>query len=1188
MESAQLSRWREAVEGIDLVSEDSREQLNQLYSVMVTQLRQRFQSATFTAAARSLDQKRAEESADPDTETERLWELASHHPGAVTNQPVWKLLLLGGKGLIGKKESIDEEQLFPFAQVEGFWQEVQRRYKDDYYNKLLLSYTALLPLDKHPFRKNPLIRALYEAGDVVSATDLKNLEWQTDALDSYSNGTLLPVKDSLASLEDPEFPLPGALNSPAVDDLMRALAPVFWEGDELFNLVFNRGWGSEGVFLDASPVADQLVALSKTKLVERGVRVHTESLLPAEVYERLSKHRNSGPKSEVAQCVHTPSEILEELSQSSSKEIVYPLARNPMTPFPVLRQLMDWGGWGAKTVQRHVQDNPAYVGGEAWQLMEMGRLQLQIDQRKKDVLLACLNLLASEPDPMDGLRLLLNATLWASWRLEPSTLRLQMIQKGWASEELLQAAAWSWHWLERLAVARSPHAPATALTKLQGDGLPFIRHAALQPRRSAYDAAAATAPGGWKQQLVDLASSDPINCVRHPRFQEWLEEEPVLVTELLQEQHRKILAADDLPVCYFEWRLSQGTEGDQLRLLLHPQVPQAALDLLVGHETGTDQLVSMLPESRQGIQVDLVASTAASHRNQTNPELLRCSLLALQKPHWDDLTPHEIAFFVMGFYNPADVSLLNTPALLKLILHPHGSSLLRRHIGQELDNRGDTLTDFLGGYAMGNAIGTYARLQGKEHALNQLKIGGQLLGLEEISDGLRAQFIPVVADLAAEVFILKDLAQWLEELFTVWPAVLSKKDTRKLLSSARVKQRLVAICFGALDEVQMEQLASDSRDEARFALALLRSCPGTVLEKLTKDRNPLVRKAAFQNMGCPISLLVAAAEKNELVTSLLRNPETPEASGQRLLSNYTVSSYLSHTTPKIRIEAAQIFCWTPLLMEMVVARLDADLLRSFSYDLKRDDPPLRDRPYSSDLLTWMAKGQLQIDPDRDLTSLRELAAFHPKTPLPVLEVLAQDHSDAVLRAVASNPSCPKELHHVLRDRGVAREWVQPSVIASPSYPKEWLAEWAADTDPDHRAMVTRHPYCPKELLVQLLGDTKKTSEHGPFPRCTVAEVAANSPVLTTLWDPADFQAAALALLRSTKPSRGRRLALRSPHCPPELLRRCTTSLDWRERHDVASHPATPSRLLKALQQDSNQHVRQAVSARIEPPSTVAS
>jgi hypothetical protein len=58
-----------------------------------------------------------------------------------------------------------------------------------------------------------------------------------------------------------------------------------------------------------------------------------------------------------------------------------------------------------------------------------------------------------------------------------------MIHQGHANHDLLMAAAWSWHWQERLAVARSPHAPDPALEKLRSDGLPFIRHAASQPRR---------------------------------------------------------------------------------------------------------------------------------------------------------------------------------------------------------------------------------------------------------------------------------------------------------------------------------------------------------------------------------------------------------------------------------------------------------------------------------------------------------------------------------------------------------------------------------------------------------------------------------------------------------------------------------------------------------------------------------
>ena len=477
MIEGQLPRWRQAIEAIDLCAEDARQRLNQLYTEIINQLRQELRAATFTAAAPSLDQKGGAEAANPDTKIERLWELASHHPGEVVSNPIWSLLLLGDKGLIGKDDYIDERQLFPFAQVEGFWLEVHRRHKEDWHGKLLLSYTALLPREKHPFRGHPLIKALYDASDVLSAADLKNLELQTDELDSYGKGMLQPVQESLNSLNNPGFTLPGKLEASIANDVLLALGPVFAEGDELLDLVFSRNsWGSDkGVFLDASPIADLLLAMPKTKLVDSGVCIYDNTLYPAEVYERLARHRNSGPQSEVAACIHTPAEVFEQLAHSTSKEIIYPLACNPMTPISVLHQLMNWSGWGAKTVQSYVQANSAYTGGEVWQLMEMGRLQLQTDQRKKDVLLACLQLLSSHPDPLDGVRLLLNASLWARWRLEPSTLRLRMIQKGWASEELMLAAAWSWHWLERLAVAKSPLAPAMALTKLQSDGLAFIR-----------------------------------------------------------------------------------------------------------------------------------------------------------------------------------------------------------------------------------------------------------------------------------------------------------------------------------------------------------------------------------------------------------------------------------------------------------------------------------------------------------------------------------------------------------------------------------------------------------------------------------------------------------------------------------------------------------------------------------------
>jgi len=1166
----QLTSWRQSIEAIDLVAENSRQQLNQLYTEIVTQLKQEFHSANFTIAAPSIDQKRAAEAADPGTVTERLWELCSHHPGEVANNSVWALLQLEGTGLIGKEEHIDDENFFLFAQVEGFWHEVCQIFKEDYYVELLLSYTALLPLEKHPFPAQPLIQALYGAGDLLSATDLKSLELKTDEFGRYGKSMLQPIKESLIWQEDPEFPLPGNLKSPIISDLLLALAPVFAEGDDLFELVINGSWGDGVVFLDASPLADQLLHLSKTQLAIRGVRVDSETLMPTEVYQRLANHRNSGPQSEVASCIHTPAEVLEDLSNSTSKEIIYPLARNPMTPVSVLRQLMNWGGWGAKTCQNYVQNNPAYAGGEVWQLMEMGRLQMKTDQRKKDVLLACLDLLASETDPLDALRLLLNASIWSRWQLEPSTLRLKMIQKGWASEELMLAAAWSWHWLERLAVARSPLAPATALAKLQGDGLPFIRHAALQPRCSVEAVAAAASPSGWMGQLAVLAAADPVACVRHPRFAEWLNQEPDRVASLLSKQHRTILAAKDLPAEYFCWRISQLSEREQLRLLMHREVPQEALNQLVRYDAEHDKLISWLPEKKQGALADLVTSSAASHHQQTNPELLSCSLTELGKGDREVLMPHEIAFFVMGFYKSVDVSLLHIQDLLKLLLHPGASHNLRHHLGVELDkcrDEWDALNDNRAFYFLRTAINAYPFNHYQENELVQLKIAGRLLGLNEISDGLRDWFIALIADLADRILIDGQRNEFLKTPVEPWPALLSEKVTKKLVSSSDIRKRLVAVCFGELNEVQMEALSIDSREEIRFALALLRSCPKHVLQKLSAEKNILVNKAAIQNRNCPV-----ITPKETQGRSRLRNPNLPEEIARDLLmgKGQPHHTYMNH--------AAEILCWTPSLMQEVLDSMESDQLSSFLQELEYGltHSPFRKRPYSSELLSWMA--QLPVDSKSDLITLRQLAAAHPATPVPVLEELAKCSPCEVLESIASNPACPTELHQTLREQGISGN--AHAVISSTNYPVELLAAHAGDPDPDLRAEVSRHPHCPLPLIIQLLADTAKTSNYGSFNNRTVAEVAATSPAIAGFQNPASFEEAALVLLRSTRPSsRARRLALRSPYCPPLLLRRCATSLDWRERHAVATHHATPTRQLKLLQRDANHHVAQAAIKR---------
>ena len=276
--------------------------------------------------------------------------------------------------------------------------------------------------------------------------------------------------------------------------------------------------------------------------------------------------------------------------------------------------------------------------------------------------------------------------------------------------------------------------------------------------------------------------------------------------------------------------------------------------------------------------------------------------------------------------------------------------------------------------------------------------------------------------------------------------------------------------------------------------------------------------------------------------------------------------------------AAEIVCWTPSLMQELLDSMESKELSSFLNNLEHGltHSPFSKRPYSPELLSWMA--QIPIDSKSDLITLRQLAAAHPATPLAVLEELAKDSPFDVRESVASNPACPTELHQRLREQGISGNAY--AVVSSPNYPVEWLAAHTGDPDPDLRATVSLHPHCPLSLLIQLLADTAKTSDYGPFNNRTVAEVAATSDALTIVSDPANFETAALALLPSTKPSsRARRLALRSPHCPTPLFRRCATSLDWRERHAVASHPATPTRQLQALLQDANQHVAQAAMKR---------
>jgi hypothetical protein len=483
--------WRQRIETIDPTEPDARQQLNASYSELVGALRQIFQAAAFAQPAPSLDHQRAKEASDPDTPMERLWELIIHYPAETTANPIWSLLALGGSALSGEDgREPDEEQLAPLAQMPILWDIVHKQLPGKYHDRLNLSYTALLAPDQHPFYpKEQLIKALYARTGEMTGEQEAILVDLTNELFYVNDGGLQSASQVFTNLNLEDAVLPAGMEPVIAKAVLNALLPIYFMGDQLLALSLEDAFafdydGFEACFLDASPVADLLQAMSKTKLVKNGVSVGPFTLYPNEVYRRLAKHRNSTPQSEVAGCLHAPQDVLVELAQSTSKEIIYPLASNPMTPLPVLQKLLSWNGWGAKKVSRYVTNNPFYSQGETGQLLEMGRIVTAVDQRKHAVLLAILQFLGAHEMIPEALRQLLNAAVFAAWRMKPSQLRLEMIQKCYANYDLLMAAAWSWHWQERLAVARSPHAPELALQKLRHDGLPFIRHAASQLRCS--------------------------------------------------------------------------------------------------------------------------------------------------------------------------------------------------------------------------------------------------------------------------------------------------------------------------------------------------------------------------------------------------------------------------------------------------------------------------------------------------------------------------------------------------------------------------------------------------------------------------------------------------------------------------------------------------------------------------------
>ena len=1163
MKPRELNDWRLRIETVDLSDDHARQELNSIYSELISRLREEFLKAEFPTLAKSIDSPKRVEASNPETSVERLWDLITHYPLEVTSNSIWPLRHLAGEPLYDSKNNyVDDEHTYAFAQTELFWQDVYRERTGSYHDIPLLSYTAILESGDHPFQSHQLIKDLYASDSEIDGARVEWLRSKTDELFCSSNA-LSSSEEAIGTFHQCEEVLVGGMDSDEADRLLSHLLPALFDGDELLSIIQNRLWGEASVFMDASPIADLLTSMSKTRLVDRGFCATECTLFPDEVYRKLASHRNSTPKSDVAKCPFTPEDVFEDLAKSSSKEIVYPLAANTMTPLPILKGPLNWSGWGSKTVERIVKDNPAYLNGEAWQLMEIGRVFLEVEKRKKSDLLNMIEFLEAGDSDLDQIRLLLNAAVWSKSTLEPSELRLKMIRYGWANEELFMSAAWSWHWIERLEVAKSPLAPEKSLEKLRNDGLPFIRHAAAQPRISK-DHHIEADSDHWISDLIALADSEPFACINHPRFSEWLEKDRSLVEQLFDKKHARLQSRSGLPECYFHWRLEEPSTKELLRCLNHRDIPSS----LLSYYACVDEDGDFLPGAYE--EALLVASSAAAHVNRSCDEELQAARKTLNAPTEAlDFESKGLALFLTGCIEPEEVTSLSTTQQFSLFCHPSTRDNLLDAVVSSLHHHGIGENDH---FLRSNLVSLAPRFHhrsdvelSKDEML--LMLCCRLLGRGKLTDSLQQGLVRIIVEIVRRLGpnALLSCSSCLQT------PRLSDESIGNLATNNDSYRRLLAACSPNLSADFLMSLCSDPNAVVREAIALRDDLPEDVARQCLADQDVTVRRAALKSPSCPLEQMKEALGQANNLLFLLMNPALPLSVQLQIFETKKMNTLLANSR--------KISCFIPESLQCLISKCDNEQLDKLIAGLE-DNPCLK-----PSLLEWMAGYQLEMGHARHRRRLRLIAATHRNSSPELLLSLARQYPEDLAFHLVSHPNANAKLFESLAPYhsywgGVAEAYMNESL------PLHYLDSLYASDDPDQRVLAALHPRCPVDYLLELIQDTRKPKYPPHFHRLfTVADIALLNPNLSgSDLSPAGRYSFLARTLRSQNPSLMKRLVLRNPLCPPDLLKRSVGSLDWRERHAVVLNRSTPVSVLQRLRRDPNQIVLNAVNERLNASS----
>lgn len=328
----------------------------------------------------------------------------------------------------------------------------------------------------------------------------------------------------------------------------------------------------------------------------------------------------------------------------------------------------------------------------------------------------------------------------------------------------------------------------------------------------------------------------------------------------------------------------------------------------------------------------------------------------------------------------------------------------------------------------------------------------------------------------------------------------------------------------------------------------------------------------------PLALLTQAASTRdqEVLLALVRNPKTP-ASILKKLTGHSDAEVRNAACLHVNLAGELVRDWqevakeaiqtTPLtfqdwqnLHELAQVNLrfsEGNCTLKFLQDfLSEIDVNFRQtvHPTQRNLGKSLTASSSSAEIEEGTPSLRLQMAFHKKTPIFLLELLAKDLNPEVRCAVAKNPKTPQRtLEQLARDKN----WqIRQAVALNPHTPGQVLESLAQEKFVDVRTAVAANPSTPAAVL-QFLA----TEQY--FWVATLTAVAANP----------NSPASVLRQLAYCCNIEVREVLATHPNLPANLLGQLATDKDERVRVKVAGHPLVPKATLEGLLKDKIVKVR---------------